>query len=208
MEDNFDEDFTEVKRKEKNKNRLRKLGSIIGITLLILFAGIIIYEFIWPHFVTPFAIKDLNENIELPYEFGVAASEYDIDEKWIDRRDEIRFFFNSDEGDVFGFSGFPDYSCSFKFTYYYTDNSKTSLFGFKVGDSLEKADEQLRKHKYKRTRIDSYYSIYERGRIEIYIYFKLSDNSYTTGEYIKNEEVIKYWIEISSTDKQHKGYYK
>ena len=71
MEDNFDEDFNEVKRKEKNKNRLRKLGSIIGILLLILFAGIIIYEFIWPHFVTPYAIKDLNENIELPYEFGV-----------------------------------------------------------------------------------------------------------------------------------------
>ena len=46
MEDNIDEDFTEVKRKEKNKNRLRKLGSIIGITLMILFAGIIIYEFI------------------------------------------------------------------------------------------------------------------------------------------------------------------
>ena len=206
MEDNFDEDFNEVKRKEKNKNRLRKLGSIIGILLLILFAGIIIYEFIWPHFVTPYAIKDLNENIELPYEFGVAASEYDIDEKWIDRRDEIGFFFESDEGDVFGFSGFPDNSCSFKFTYYYTDNSKTSLFGFKVGDSLEKADEQLRKHKYKRTRSESSWSTYEKGRIEIYVFFKSSDN--TTSEYIKNVEVIKYWIEISSTDKQHKGYYK
>ena len=208
MEDNFDEDFTEVKRKEKSKNRLRKLGSIVGVILLILLGGAIIYEFIWPHFVTPYAINDLNENIELPYEFGVAASEYNIDEKWIDRRDEIGFFFDSDEEDVFGFSGFPDYSCSFKFTYYYTDNSKTSLFGFKVGDSLEKADEQLRKHKYKRTRSESSWSIYERGRIEIYVYFKLSDNSYTTSKYIKNVEVIKYSIEISSTDKQHKGYYK
>ena len=208
MEDNFDEDFTEVKRKEKNKNRLRKLGSIIGITLMILFAGIIIYEFIWPHFVTPFAIKDLNENIELPYEFGVAASEYDIDEGKSDRSDDVSYYIESGDRETYGFSGYPDYACTYRFTYFDSSNPKTTLFGFKVGDSMEKADKQLRKHKYTRGIIDESGCIYYRGKIEIYIDIFLIDNSYNVKDYIKNGEVISYSIEIRSTDKQRKGNYK
>ena len=83
MEDNFDGDIIEVNRKDKNKNRWIKLGSIVGVILLILVGGTITYEFIWPHFVTPYAIKDLNENIELPYKFGAEADEYDVEQEWI-----------------------------------------------------------------------------------------------------------------------------
>lgn len=208
MEDNLIRDISKEKRKHGNKNRIGKIGVIIGLILVVWFGRTIIYEFIWPHFVTPYAIEDLNKNIELPYEFGTAADEYDIDEKWIDRRDEISFYFGDDNGDEFGFSGYPDYASTFKFTYYYTSNYKTSLFGFKVGDSMEKADKQLRKNKYKREKIDENWGIYTRGRIEIYIYIRLNDNSCNTREYIKNGEVIEYSIEIGSTDKQHKGYYK
>ena len=67
------------------------MGSIVGVILLLLVEGTITYGFIWPHFVTPYAIKDLNENIELPYEFGVAVSEYDIEEKLIEDVDDLGF---------------------------------------------------------------------------------------------------------------------
>ena len=208
MEDNFDEDFTEVKRNEKNKNRLRKLGSIIGIILLILFAGTIIYEFIWPHFVTPYAIKDLNENIELPYDFGVAASEYDIDEKWIEDVDEFCFYVNTSIGDVFTFTRYPDYADSVKFAGYYTSNRNIALFGFKVGDSFEKADKYLKEHGYRCYDSDASYYEYERGRINISLYVTSSVTEMVELENISRKKVAKYWVDLISTDKQHKGYYK
>lgn len=208
MEDNFDEDFTEVKRNEKNKNRLRKLGSIIGIILLILFAGTIIYEFIWPHFVTPYAIKDLNENIELPYEFGVATSEYDIEEKWIEEVDEFGFYVNTSIGDVFTFTRYPDYADSVKFAGYYTSNRDIALFGFKVGDSYEKADKYLKEHGYRCYDSSSGYYEYERGRINIRLYVTSIENEMVDVENNEIKRVVEYWVDLISTDKQHKGYYK
>ena len=204
MEDNFDEDFNEV----KNKNRLRKLGSIIGILLLILFAGTIIYEFIWPHFVTPYALKDLNENIELPYEFGVAASEYDIKKEWIEDEDELSFYINTSTGDVCTFTRYPDYADSVKFTGYYTSNRDIALFGFKVGDSFEKVDKYLKKHGYRCYDSGAGYYEYERGRINIRLYVTSIENEMVDVENNEIKRVVEYWVDLISTDKQHKGNYK
>ncbi|MBS5931765.1 MAG: hypothetical protein KIC94_02725 [Clostridiales bacterium] len=208
MEDNFDEDFNEVKSKEKNKNRLRKLGSIIGILLLILFAGTIIYEFIWPHFVTPYALKDLNENIELPYEFGVAASEYDIKKEWIEDEDELSFYINTSTGDVCTFTRYPDYADSLKFTGYYTSNRDIALFGFKVGDSFEKVDKCLKKHGYRCYDSGSGYYEYERGRINIRLYVTSIENEMVDVENNEIKRAVEYWVDLISTDKQYKGNYK
>ena len=210
MEDNFDEDFNEIKRKDKIKNRLRKLGSIIGILLLILFAGTIIYEFIWPHFVTPYAVKDLNNNIELPYEFGAEADEYDVEQEWIGDEDEedMVFYIDKSNGDAFQFARYPDYADSVKFTSFYTCNKEVELYGFKVGDSSEKADKQLKEHGYKCIDISGGYYNYERGRINISFNVSIVTEENNEGNSFTEERVVEYWVELASTDKQHKGNYK
>lgn len=204
MENNSGDDITEVRREEENKNRWRKLGSIVGVILLVLLGRTIIYEFIWPHFVTPYAIKDLTENIELPYEFGVAASEYDIKKEWIEDEDDLGFYIKTNSGDVCTFTRYPDYADSVKFTGYYTSNRDTALFGLKVGDSFVKVDTHLKKHGYKCSDSGAGYYDYERVRINISLYVTSIENEMVDVGNVGIRRVVEYWVDLISTDKHIK----
>lgn len=152
----------------------------------------------------------MNNNIELPYEFGAEADKYDVEQEWIGDEDEedMVFYIDKSNGDAFQFARYPDYADSVKFTSFYTCNKEMELYGFKVGDSSEKADKQLKEHGYKCIDISGGYYNYERGRINISFNVSIVTEENNEGNSFTEERVVEYWVELASTDKQHKGNYK
>ncbi|SHM22633.1 hypothetical protein SAMN02746066_01252 [Anaerosporobacter mobilis DSM 15930] len=210
MEENLNQNIAKAKRKDESRNRKGKLELIAVLIVLALLGGAMIYEFIWAHVIEPYAIKDLNNNIELPYEFGAEADKYDVEQEWIGDEDEedMVFYIDKSNGDAFQFARYPDYADSVKFTSFYTCNKEVELYGFKVGDSSEKADKQLKEHGYKCIDISGGYYNYERGRINISFNVSIVTEENNEGNSFTEERVVEYWVELASTDKQRKGNYK
>jgi hypothetical protein len=197
----------ESKNDIKYKRGVKKKTKIILVILFLILIKII-YDIISPFYITPSEIKELNKNIDLPYEFGKPLKDYKFNNELTVDDAEMSLSFETEEGDYIWFSKYPDYSCSYKFTTFNTSNSQISFFGITVGDSMEKANNVLDKNGYKLEDIDFDTAEYTNGRVEISIDIKLLDNSNCKNEYIKNGIVRCYSINIYSTDWFHKGNYK
>ncbi|WP_310603034.1 hypothetical protein [Anaerosporobacter sp.] len=166
-----------------NVYKVRKLGRII------LYAA-------WPKFILPNVIDDLNKNSEILYNFGTPMINYTIDIAWLDLCDEESFYVKIGENDTYGFYGYPNDASTFKFSYYSTSVPKRSLFRFKVGDSMKKADKQLGKHGYKCKEINRDCAVYQRRQVTIRIYMQKTQDCYNKREYIRNGVVSGYTVEL------------
>ncbi|WP_310603035.1 hypothetical protein [Anaerosporobacter sp.] len=192
---------------EKKVGNTQKKKQSIRLMFILLMVLTMVYVVVWS-IKTPSAIEDLNNNIDLPYKFTALMAEYDIDKKWIDLGDEHAIYVETQKRERYGFYGYPDYSSSFKFAYYSTSDSKKALFGFEVGDSMEKADKQLREHGYRCWEIDWDCARYKRGQVDIRVDMQQTKESNNKSGYIRNGVVQGYIIQLERTDKYHKGYYK
>ena len=59
MEGNSNQNIAKARRKDESRNRKGKLELIAVLIVLALLGGAMIYEFIWPHDVAPYAKKEL-----------------------------------------------------------------------------------------------------------------------------------------------------
>ncbi|WP_310603036.1 hypothetical protein [Anaerosporobacter sp.] len=191
-----------IEKKACNTQKKKKSIRLMFILLMVL---TMVYVVVWS-IKTPSAIEDLNNNIDLPYKFTTPMSECDIVEKKIEDEYEYGVYVETYNGDSYRFSGYPDMSSSYKLTSYYTKNTKVSLFGFKVGDSLNEANKLLRKHGYISRDKDTCYYEYRNGGIVVLITVKHGDGS--SNDYFKDGVIVNYMIKLESTDKKHIGYYK
>ncbi|WP_310603037.1 hypothetical protein [Anaerosporobacter sp.] len=192
-------------REEVIKKRRKKFKISIGVIAVVLLVIATLYTFVRSHYKLPNEIDDLNNNIDLPFKFNTPISEYDIDEEHIEDVEEGVIWVELN-GQKYGFfSCLDEDSSTYKFAYYFTDMPKTSLFGFKVGDSMEKADKLLTEHGYSCEDVDSNYIIYKRGRVTILVYISWKKNGKNERHYITNREVEGYFIDLESTDEMQ-GY--
>jgi hypothetical protein len=180
---------TEVGKNSQKKKKNKKVKIVWGIVILLLLS--IIYNEILPFFILPREIQELNKNINLPFKFAEPAEHYDFtDSKWKKSDDLLGFSYMKDNNECFSFQGYPDLSSTYKFTTCWTNKSEMTVFGFHVGDSIDKAEQNLKKNGYK---WDSS-GFYINGRVKI----SLEDNG----------KITHIYIALVSTDWFHKGYYK
>jgi hypothetical protein len=177
-----------VKKKKKIRTKI-----ICGIIVLLIIS--IIYNEVLPFFISPREIQELNKNINLPFKFGEPLEKYNFAGKeWNESEGPYGIYYTNINGDYYGFEGFPDLSQPYKLTYCETSNKKYRLFGIQIGDSIEIADDQLKKYGYK---YNKSYEEYRKGRIKILIAEEETTN-----------QVNGIVIILDSTDWLRKGYYK
>lgn len=91
---------------------------ILVVLVMILY---IIYKITSPYIATPSEIKELNKNIDLPYNFAEEVSEEDF--ILLEKQGWVRSYivytgiaYTNDKDDLIIFSGYPDLSNRYKFT--------------------------------------------------------------------------------------------
>jgi hypothetical protein len=187
-------DETEKRRDKKKSSKAEKI--VWGIMLLIV-VGFIYYE-VSPFFILPNEVRELNQNLDLPFDFGVPLEQCDFTGGgWKKEQVYNGVLYEKTDSEYFIFRGFPDLSTSYKLINYWTDNSKTLVFGFRVGDSMKKVKRLLKKHGYKQISQEDCPSGYHKGRVTIIL-----------DEDPVQKKVEGISVELSYTDWFHKGYYK
>lgn len=137
---------------------------IFGIIFLIIFIILKIFLFFA---LLPKEINELNNNINLPYKFAAPMSDYNLNSYKLIRRGGCYSIFD-DFGNCFAFGGYPDASSKYKFIGFRTTNSTIHVFGFAVGDDMDKAKKILIDKGYKEKRkYDDLYIYYVKGRVKI-----------------------------------------
>jgi len=177
-----------------NKKRKGK-RIILGALVMILY---ITYKIGSPYIVTPSEIKELNKNINLPFNFGEEVSEEELKENgWRFEGDEYNeICYMNEYDDVLLLNGFPDLSREDKLVTFITEDEKIKVFGIGINDNVKDAREILKKFRYKeKSYRDSYR--FTKGKVEIWITFHLIEQS-----------VEGVQVKLLSTDWFHKGYYK
>ncbi|ROR25329.1 hypothetical protein EDD66_11191 [Mobilisporobacter senegalensis] len=165
------------------------------------------YKIISPFYIIPSEIKELNENINIPFKFATPLEEYDFEEgEWERIEDYCKIFYSGSKGDYLRFNGYPDLSSTYKFTGIITDNPEVSFFGIHIGDEMAIAKDILKKYGYKCYNDDMSYEYYK-GGIEFNVGVKRIFYGTDTEEYV-DETVENISIQIDSTDWLRKGYYK
>lgn len=115
--------------------------------MLVSILMLIVIKIAAPFFILPSEIRELNKHINLPYKFGTPIEEFDLKnyECEKNRYNEISYY---NDKDNFGFSGFPDLSCTYKLTHYGTSKLEFFIFGFQIGDEIREVDKILKKYDY------------------------------------------------------------
>ncbi len=119
--------------------------------------------------VIPKEIKELNRNIDLPYQFATPLSDYDLASVKLIRGGGCVYFID-ELGDSYEFSGYPDVSNKDRFIGYRTTNPAKNVFGISVGDNIHEAKHILRDYGYKgKIEYESDRIYYVKGKVIIYI---------------------------------------
>lgn len=190
------------------KQNISKKTKIITIVILVSILMLIVIKIAAPFFILPSEIRELNKHINLPYKFGTSIEEFDIKtNEWKQYNRYNRITYYNDE-DNFGFSGFPDLSCAYKFTKYATSKPGFSVFGIHIGDEVSEADKILKDYGYKLEEDDYRFALYKRGRVDITIGIKKVEPEIKTEYSLPNEIVDVISIMLHHTDWLLNGYYK
>jgi hypothetical protein len=149
-----------------NKKKIFNIVIVSSILVLVLF---IILKIILFFTVLPKEIRELNRNIELPYKFASPMSEYNLDTDKIIHGGGCYALYDS-SGNLYIFGGYPDVSSEYKFAEFRTTITDIKLYGFSVGDDLDKAKKELKNHGYKeKIKYGGLYIYYVKGRVKIEI---------------------------------------
>jgi hypothetical protein len=182
--------------KGKDKKKRSKAEKIVWGIMSLIVVGFIYYE-VSSFFILPSEVRELNRNIDLPFDFAVPLSQCDFTGGgWKKEQIYNGVLYKKTDSEYFEFRGFPDVSSTYKLIAYWTDNSKTLVFGFRVGDSMGKVKKILKKHGYKQNNQFDYPG-YHKGRVKIGI------EEDTICKTVKEIDITLY-----TTDWLHKGYYK
>ncbi len=141
---------------------------ILVVLVIILY---IIYKITLPYIATPSEIKDLNKNIDLPYNFAEEVSEEDF--ILLEKQGWVRSYivytgiaYTNDKDDLIIFSGYPDLSNRYKFTLFRTKVEGFSVFDISAGGNIDKVKINLKKKGYREKHIYGDY-VFTKGKVVI-----------------------------------------
>lgn len=194
-----------IKRKRKRSdnqlgdirtNHIKKIA-----TLVICFFLFLMYYIISPFFILPQEIRELNDNINLPFKFGDSMNNFDLSDYEQDWENYSYQLNHKMDNFIIRFEGFPDASNEYKLVSYATSENKFSLFNMHIGEPIKSFDKKIKKKGYKITDISEDSVTYRKGRIIIYI-------DIDTNDYKMNGHVSRIYIYINNTDWLHKVSFK
>jgi len=158
----------------------------------------ITYKIGSPYIVIPSEIKELNKNINLPFNFGEEVSEEELKENgWSYKRTEyyITSYMNEYD-DVLLLNGFPDLADSDKFATYTIRSEQIRVFDIGINDNIEDARKILKKFGYNEDFHGDAYC-YTKGKVKIWVDFSTVEKT-----------IGAIQIQLLSTDWFHNGNYK
>lgn len=112
------------------------------------------------------AIKEVNQNCEVPFDLGLPESELQNTDEYI--RNQGFGGYSLENDDVsFSMGGYPDVLDNYHIIEYQIKTTKYTLFGLSVGCSLDEADQVMEQYGYTISTEDNWWSRYTKNGVRI-----------------------------------------